>query len=219
MFEAYVDRMEKRTIRAVQQREGDIAIGALSAASVFSVPVADITFKSQVQFIIKRMIGEGAKSEGRTLSPEEVESMSEDILLTAEKVNQTTYSDLLTAFNTAREDSDDLDVAAKLVLLTFLIRKVFAKRRKEARKAAEATITGAYSYGAHTAANLEGKISKTWVSQKDSRVRSAHVALDGKKVPIDQPFYVRGVPIRFPGDPLAPIELIIQCRCYLRYSL
>lgn len=218
MFESYVDRMEKRTLRAIEQREGDLAIGALTASSVFSIPVADVQFKSQVQFVIERLIREGAESQDRYLSAEQVESMSEDILLTAEKVNQTTYNDLVAAFATAREDSEDLDVAAKMILLSFLVRKVFAKRRKEARKAAEATVTGAYSYGAHTAAQLTGKITKTWISQRDNKVRSAHRHLDGKTVPIDQPFYVNGVPIRFPGDPLAPIELIIQCRCFLKYS-
>jgi hypothetical protein len=227
LFESYIDRSEQRTVRAISQREGDLAIGALTAASVFSIPVVDIQFRSQVQFIIERLISEGAKSEGRELSNEQVESMAEDVLITAEKANQTTYNELVAAFAQARkesdaEDDDDgsaLGSAARLVILIYLVRKVFGKRKKEAARAAESVVTGAYSYGAHTAATLEGKISKTWVSQKDEKVRSAHRILDGTTVAIDRPFYVNGVPIRFPGDPLAPIELIIQCRCYLKYGM
>lgn len=210
--------MQESVIRALRQREGDLAVGALSVASVFSIPVVDMAFRSQIQFAVQRIVADGASDQGITLTPEQVEAMAEDILLTAEKVNQTTYQDLTAAFATANE-SEDTDVAAKLALLILLVRSVFAKRKKKARQAAEAMVTGAYSYGAWTGALLNGAITKTWVSQRDGQVRPSHVKLDGDTVPIDEHFIVDGVPIRFPGDPLAPIHLIINCRCYLRFGL
>lgn len=203
----------------MNQRDGDIAIGALSAASIFSVPVVDTLFRAQVLSLIEQMIHDGAASEGQDLSDAQVTAMAEDIVMTTEKVNQTTYQDLVAAFTKAQSESGDMDVVAKTALLVLLVRGVFAKRKKDARKAAEATVTGSYNYGAYTAALLSGKVTKTWISQRDSKVRSAHSVLDGSTVAIDQPFHVEGVPIRFPGDPVAPVHLVVSCRCFLRYAV
>lgn len=56
--------------------------------------------------------------------------------------------------------------------------------------------------------------SKAWVTKGDSRVRDAHRTMAGQTVPIGQPFLAPGgAKLMFPGDPTAPIGLIINCRC------
>jgi hypothetical protein len=78
------------------------------------------------------------------------------------------------------------------------------------------------AYGAATmAAGVEQarvtgrQLTKRWDSKDDDRVRSPHRAVDGQVVPVWSPFYVEGVSMMFPGDPSAPPELVINCRCQL----
>ncbi len=52
-----------------------------------------------------------------------------------------------------------------------------------------------------------------WLSTLDSRTRPAHRAADGQRVPVGTPYIVGGYPMMRPGDPMAPADLTIQCRC------
>lgn len=63
-----------------------------------------------------------------------------------------------------------------------------------------------------------GRLRKTWHTYGDDRVRLAHRALNGRTVQVRNPFMVGGVKIRYPGDPTAPLNMIINCRCWLEYS-
>lgn len=60
-----------------------------------------------------------------------------------------------------------------------------------------------------------GFASKGWVTRHDDRVRPAHVHADGQTVGIYASFEVGGFQLRFPGDPLAPAGLVINCRCVM----
>jgi len=60
---------------------------------------------------------------------------------------------------------------------------------------------------------------KTWVTRGDSRVRPAHMELAGKTVRLDKPFNVNGSDLMRPGDPQAPPDLVIGCRCHLAFSM
>jgi uncharacterized protein with gpF-like domain len=78
------------------------------------------------------------------------------------------------------------------------------------------------AYGAGTmAAGMEqsrvtGRVlNKTWRTEQDERVRVAHRVVDGQTVAVTMPFYVDGWPLMFPGDPSAPADLVIGCRCDL----
>jgi len=52
-------------------------------------------------------------------------------------------------------------------------------------------------------------------SSRDEKVRGAHREVDGMMVNIFMPFYVDRFPMMFPGDPTAPPEAVINCRCDL----
>ncbi|QPL14044.1 capsid maturation protease and MuF-like fusion protein [Streptomyces phage TurkishDelight] len=65
---------------------------------------------------------------------------------------------------------------------------------------------------------LEGKdrpLVKQWLTRRDLDVRDAHDDVEGQLRLIDEPFTVAGVPMQAPGDPTAPPELVINCRCVL----
>lgn len=62
------------------------------------------------------------------------------------------------------------------------------------------------------------QIQVAWRSAHDSRVRTTHAVLDGKKTRLGEPFRSpSGAMMRFPGDTSlgAPASEVIGCRCYL----
>jgi uncharacterized protein with gpF-like domain len=78
------------------------------------------------------------------------------------------------------------------------------------------------AYGAGTlAAGMEQSrvtgrsLRKRWDTERDRRVRDSHREVDGEVRDLGMPWYVDGYPMMFPGDPLAPPEAVINCRCDL----
>lgn len=58
--------------------------------------------------------------------------------------------------------------------------------------------------------------SKMWISRGDPKVRKTHRRLHGKVEEVGDEFHtVAGHSLRFPGDPEAPLDEIINCRCAL----
>lgn len=60
---------------------------------------------------------------------------------------------------------------------------------------------------------LEGDFELVWLATLDSRVRPAHRAADGQRVPMGTPFTVDGEHLMRPGDPDGSASNVIQCRC------
>ncbi len=60
-----------------------------------------------------------------------------------------------------------------------------------------------------------GQLTREWNTAKDSRVRDpAHTRMHRQKRPFGQPFLSGiGNSLRYPGDPTAPPEDRVQCRC------
>lgn len=71
----------------------------------------------------------------------------------------------------------------------------------------------AFESGRHDAMIQAGAEWKQWLTSQDDRVRMTHAALDGKTVPMDEPFLVGGTAMMFPCDPAGPTSQIINCRC------
>lgn len=59
------------------------------------------------------------------------------------------------------------------------------------------------------------RLNKRWKTRHDDRVRPDHVMTDGQVVPLNSMFKVgvAGVPMLCPGDPDAPADQTIECRC------
>lgn len=86
---------------------------------------------------------------------------------------------------------------------------------------ARTAVNGAQNAGRmdrlHEAEEMGIDVKKKWLATLDNRTRDTHQALDGQEQPIDEPFVVDGMKIDYPGDPLAPPELVYNCRCTLTY--
>ena len=59
---------------------------------------------------------------------------------------------------------------------------------------------------------------KEWVTERDSRVRKSHRAVDGKKIPIEDSFVLEKGLMLYPGDYENCPEETPNCRCTVRYS-
>jgi len=63
-------------------------------------------------------------------------------------------------------------------------------------------------------------LSKLWLSRADADVRHLHRTLHGSTRLLDQDFYrwpATGAQLAFPGDPRAPLDAILNCRCSLGF--
>ena len=94
------------------------------------------------------------------------------------------------------------------------VRETFNGMSKERSMRIAITEIGiAFEGGRHDAMIQSGAQWKQWVTSEDDRVRLSHWALNGKIVPMDEPFIVGGVPMMFPCDPNGTPAEIINCRC------
>ncbi|ADD07766.1 capsid protein gpC (plasmid) [Natrialba magadii ATCC 43099] len=56
-------------------------------------------------------------------------------------------------------------------------------------------------------------IGEEWIAIGDQRTRDDHDDADGQIVAVDESFLVGGEELDHPGDPSAPLEQIVNCRC------
>lgn len=92
-----------------------------------------------------------------------------------------------------------------------------------------ATIARTETHSAANFANFQiaktyatsNKMQKQWVSTLDGRTREHHVAMNGKRVEMEENFIVpyKGIPyeMQWPGDPMGGFPNTINCRCVLIY--
>lgn len=63
------------------------------------------------------------------------------------------------------------------------------------------------------------RVIRTWNATLDDRTRDTHRDLDGQQRPLNQPFdSSSGAKLMYPGDPSAPANETINCRCVLTTS-
>ncbi len=75
---------------------------------------------------------------------------------------------------------------------------------------------GAYNAAATMAALEAGAVRKTWMATNDSRTRQSHRLADGDTVALNKRFTASQS--RWPGDPAAPANQSINCRCTLTFE-
>jgi HK97 family phage portal protein len=157
-----------------------------------------------------------------------------------QKINETTKEEIAAAILSAKalDDSDDEKSALlRAALIAIFVAALIKRRQRIAEIEAQSAFNGgmylaglqveaqggpAGRFGTGTpggpSAGTQRKLRKTWVTKKDTRVRSAHRTLHGKSVEIDEAFRVGPDAVRYPGDPLAPAHLSLGCRCSLRFQ-
>lgn len=148
---------------------------------------------------------------------EEVKQVVDSQIQRIQQVNATTKTEIASAILIALALADDEDRVGmlKAALLAIFMNLISKKRRMIAEHEAQT----AYNSGVYFGSKQIGAVAKTWVANKDTKVRAEHRLLDGKTISLSQPFEVSGQEIRFPGDPLAPAGLTINCRCRLNFSI
>lgn len=85
-----------------------------------------------------------------------------------------------------------------------------------ARTISQTAVTGGWEAG-QDAAYIEGGVpEKGWLTRRDGDVRETHAAAHGQVVRIDEPYFVGGEALRYPGDPNGSAKNVIRCRCTSR---
>lgn len=89
-----------------------------------------------------------------------------------------------------------------------------------AQRIAATETTRAFNAGTLAAAQAltgdDRPLVKQWQTRRDERVRQAHKDADGQLQLLSDPFTVGGRAMQYPGDPSAPADLTINCRCIMR---
>lgn len=99
--------------------------------------------------------------------------------------------------------------------------KLAAVRQPRAETYAIAAINGGIElakFAMITALTMQLTAVKTWHNMRDSRVRKTHQLAGGQTVPAFSTFTVGGYALRYPHDPLAPIQETANCRCVVEYD-
>jgi HK97 family phage portal protein len=183
-----------------------------SLAEAFDVDAWNRRFETDIRPIVHSAMTQAAFTVNPSTSPDTVDAATDQQMQRFEQVNQTTLSELAALWD-GEDDDNDHKIAAIAALFVLW-------RRMRKRNIAEHEGQSAWNGGIFVgAASLGPSAVKTWISQRDGNVRSAHQELDGMSVPVFEPFRLHdGRSIRFPGDPLAMPSLTIGCRCRLRFG-
>jgi hypothetical protein len=104
------------------------------------------------------------------------------------------------------------------------IRKVSSLTPYRAATVARTETHDAATYGSiqtvrQAEEDLGVKMLKAWLPTTDDRTREDHAAMANEPaIPLNELFSVGGVLMDRPGDPSAPAEQVINCRCALIYE-
>ncbi|MEC3995003.1 phage minor head protein [Actinacidiphila sp. DG2A-62] len=87
-----------------------------------------------------------------------------------------------------------------------------------ARTEASAAWCGAQLAAARDMPEEDRPVVKQWRAHPDDRTRAAHAHVNGQIQLLADPFTVAGVDMDAPGDPTAPPELVVNCRCWPEFG-
>jgi HK97 family phage portal protein len=228
VVEATLDRFFERQQRVVMEKalgakaRRSMKDGTFDVDQVFDSSTWNRQLSEDMRPLFKAILVEAATgidaSYEQTFDPEEIDMYLESQVERASKINSSTKDEVAAAILTSLAFAGDED--EKFSLLKAALTATFADiDLKRKRLIAEHESQTAHNAGVYFGSLAAGVQKKRWVARSDDKVRSAHRALNGKTVDIGSGFVVDGVGIRFPGDPLAPASLTMNCRCRLRYSV
>lgn len=223
-IERFVERQQRVVMEKATGSRSRKALEAktLDPETIFDQGVWDKQLNEDLRPILNGIINDaamGVTQESGMQAEIEEDEMKEQLdsqIERVQKINETTAKEVAAAvlIAIALEDGEDKLGMLKAALMAIFI-NMLSKRK---RLIAEHEAWSAYNAGSFLAGRSIGAATKTWVSQKDADVRPEHASLHGETVPVGQPFQILGQEIRFPGDPLAPPNLTINCRCKVRFG-
>lgn len=143
-------------------------------------------------------------------NPRALDYIERKSLKLAADVNAATKADIKDAIEEGFSESETIDQIAKRINESF----DFADKVRSER-IARTEVISASNGGAMEGFRQTGVRKKEWLSARDEKVRDTHAALDRHEaVGLNESFISpSGARLKFPGDPDAPPEEIINCRC------
>lgn len=87
--------------------------------------------------------------------------------------------------------------------------------RTEALRSVHEGVNEGYAQAIEAGSIDPKNLERMWDSSRDKRVRRTHRILQGQKRPWGGTWQTENGVLRYPGDPEAPAEEVIQCRCLL----
>lgn len=111
----------------------------------------------------------------------------------------------------------EMDAAGKsLTDIKTEVRRMIGKRAQWRQMLAANIATSATEGAKEAVEGRSGDLTiKTWRTHADEKVRTAHRLLEGQNPAADGLWHTVGGALRFPGDPLAPPALTVNCRCWI----
>jgi len=151
------------------------------------------------------------------IDEEEMKQLIDAQIERMQKVNSSTRDEIKSAILISSALAEDEDRSGMLkAAVTAIFMNLISKKQ---RIIAEHEAQTSYNAGVYFGAKQVGASSKTWIALKDAKTRAEHRLLDGNTVGVGDAFNVGGETIRFPGDPLSPARMTMNCRCRLKFGL
>ena len=225
-----LERLFERQERVVLEKASGakarkaISNGSLTVDNIFDQDTWNKQMAEDMKPIITAILKEAsenvaAQANGaEALDEEQIKAYVDDQVARMQKANETTKEEITAAIISSlamRDSEEDSHALLKAALAAIFVYLLLKRKRRMAEHEAQS----AYNAGVwFTADSLGEKSMKTWLTRRDSRVRAEHAVLHGKSVSIGSGFAVGDSILRFPGDPLAPPNLTVGCRCRLKFG-
>lgn len=142
-----------------------------------------------------------------TLSAHVVDWLTDRTEVFLRSVNETTFAKLRAEFAASLEAEEGREELIKRIQETY-----GGIKKSRAGLIARTEVHNATQYGTLEGYKQAGLNIKIWVAVRDGHTRDSHAAVDGEERPIDAAF---SNGLMYPGDPNAPAEETINCRCVI----
>ena len=223
-LERFIERQQRVILEKASGSKSRKALdgGTLDPENIFDQRIWDKQLNEDMRPILSGIMNDATMLVGQeTGMPAEMEESEANQYLNEQierfqKINETTAEEIAAAILIASslDGGEDMVGMLKAALIAIFVNLLSKRKRTIAEHEAHA----AFNAGSFMAGRSVGAATKTWVSEKDAKVRPEHAILHGNTVPVYEPFTVNGQDIRFPGDPSAPMNLTMNCRCKVRFG-
>lgn len=229
-----LERYMERQQRVIQEKASGAKTKRLMKAKelkvddIFDIDTWNRQLAEDISPVYMAIAAEAAELLSKSSETEEIDTSTEEYkeyvnqqVERTQKINETTKEEIAAAIAVALamlSSDESEDDSAWVGILRTAIAAIFVKLLgKRRRIIAEHEAQTAFNAGTYLAGKQLGIRRKTWLTRRDSAVREEHAKLQGRTVPLGAGFAADGAVLRFPGDPLAPPHLTVNCRCRLKF--
>jgi len=210
-----LEKWKSRKVREKVNKGVSVTVG-----EVFDTPKWDKQLQDDATSFLSAAIVDGGNDVAMIVGEKAFDT--EDALVAAaiiaglermKEINRTTRRQLEKVISKGLTAGKSVDVIAEG------IEEVFASATKtRARMIGTTEASFAVNEGQMIAAQQAGLRYKIWLSMQDAKVRHTHTSADGQARLLADRFSVGGNAMMNPGDPTAPPDQIINCRCTMLFT-